>query len=69
MIYPLADSLKMKLRPNQNSTRPPIFEHYEHPWYKTYNNRLIRPNPPTTEAVERAKFVDRTYHWDRNTRN
>ena len=24
---------------------------------------LIKPNPPTKEAVERAKFVDKTYHW------
>ena len=47
----------MKLNPN--STRPQIFEHYEHPWY-TYLNR---PNPPTKEAIEKAKFVDKTYHW------
>ena len=24
---------------------------------------LRRPNPPTAEAVEKAKFVDKTYHW------
>ena len=48
----------MKLNPN--STRPQIFEHYEHPWYKFLN----KPNPPTQEAVEKAKFVDKTYHWE-----
>ena len=24
---------------------------------------LRRPNPPTAEAVKKAKFVDKTYHW------
>ena len=51
----------MKLHPN--STRPQIFEHYEHPWYKFLN----KPNPPTQEAVERAKFKDKTYNWDRTS--
>ena len=69
MIYPLADSLKMKLRSNQNSTRPQIFEHYEHPWYRHTDNKLIKPNPPSKEAIERAKFVDRTYQWNRNPSN
>jgi len=65
----------MKLRQHPNSTRPQIFEHYEHPWYKSlelYGDRnveLKKPKPPTKEAIERAKFVDRTFHWDRNTRN
>lgn len=22
-----------------------------------------RPNPPTKEAVEKARFIDKTYHW------
>ena len=66
MICPLADLTNMKLNPN--STRPRIFETYKHPWYE-YNDdenkpaTLIKPNPPTKEAVERAKFVDKTYHW------
>ena len=73
----------MKLRPkNQNSTQPRIFEgsEYVHPWYE-YNHQNIplvefygkdnlelrRPNPPSKEAVERAKFRDKTYHWKRNS--
>ena len=50
----------MKLRPN--STQPQIFENgdYEHPWYKHLN----KPNPPSQEAIEKAKFVDKTYVWD-----
>ena len=39
--------------------QPQIFKHYEHPWYKYLN----RPNPPSQEAIEKAKFVDKTYHW------
>ena len=66
MICPLADLTNMKLNPN--STRPQIFKEYVHPWYE-YNDdqnkqaKLIRPNPPSKEAVERAKFIDKTYHW------
>jgi len=59
----------MKLRP-RTSTQPRIFDGgYEHPWYKEnkkYEDRLIRPNPPTKEAIEKAKFVDKTYHWSGN---
>ena len=68
----------MKLRNHQFSIQPRIFEgsEYVHPWYQ-YNYskialveyygkdslQLNRPNPPSKEAVERAKFVDKTYHW------
>jgi len=68
----------MKLRNHQFSTQPQIFENgdYEHPWYKHTSkspimewrdkrDRLIKPNPPTQEAIEKAKFVDKTYEWDR----
>ena len=24
---------------------------------------LIKPNPPTEEAIKRAQFVDKTYVW------
>ena len=59
----------MKLRPkNQNSTQPRIFEgsEYVHPWYEHADNKLIKPNPPSREAVERAQFKDKTYHWKRD---
>ena len=57
----------MKLRNHQFSTQPRIFDGgYEHPWYRHADNRLIRPNPPTKAAIERAKFVDKTYHWSRD---
>ena len=60
----------MKLRPNQNSTQPRIFNGgYVHPWYEKTddnNKQLIKPNPPSKEAVERAKFKDKTYHWKRD---
>ena len=68
----------MKLRNHQFSIQPRIFEgsEYVHPWYE-YNFskialveyygkdslQLNRPNPPSKEAVERAKFIDKTYHW------
>ncbi len=51
----------MKLNPN--STRPQIFDGgYKHPWYE---HKLNKPNPPTQQAVERAKFVDKTFDWNR----
>ena len=61
----------MKLRNHQFSTQPQIFEKYKHPWYEhneklDKDNKLITPNPPTKEAIEKAKFVDKTYEWDRS---
>ena len=55
----------MKLR-QHNSPQPPIFDGgYEHPWYKYLN----KPNPPTQEAIEKAKFVDKTFHWGGDLRS
>ena len=25
--------------------------------------KLNKPNPPTAEAIKKAQFVDKTYHW------
>ena len=59
----------MKLRNHQFSTRPQIFDGgYEHPWYKHLDKQLKSPNPPSKEAVEKAKFVDKTFHWDGGVR-
>ncbi len=49
----------MKLNPN--STRPQT-SNYVHPW-DAYVAKLKKPNPPSQEAVEKAKFVDKTYQW------
>ena len=55
----------MKLRNHQFSTQPRIFDGgYEHPWYKYLN----KPNPPTQEAIEKAKFEDKTFRWDGGVR-
>ena len=35
---------------------------FEHPWYKK-EAELKAPNPPTKQAIEKAKFVDKTYEW------
>ena len=59
----------MKLRNHQFSTQPQIFKNYKHPWYehneKLDKQELHKPNPPTQQAIEKAKFVDKTYEWDR----
>ena len=44
----------MKLRNHQFST--PV----------RTSNILIKPNPPTAEAIKRAEFRDKTYHWNRS---
>ncbi len=56
------------VHPSETTRADTIYEHYEHPWYKFNkkeedNAQLIKPNPPSKAAVERAKFVDKTYHW------
>ena len=49
----------MKLKPKEDSTQHQTSE-YVHPWYQYLN----KPNPPTQQAVEQAKFIDKTYQWD-----
>ena len=68
----------MKLQNHQFSIQPRIFEgsNYVHPWYEYNYNKislveyygkdkleLFKPNPPSKEAVERARFIDKTYEW------
>jgi hypothetical protein len=48
----------MKPSLKKTSTQPQTSE-YVHPWYEYVN----RPNAPTEEMIERAKFVDKTYVW------
>ena len=44
--------------------RADVDNQYIHPWYRHIDKtELKKPNPPTKEAVERARFVDKTYHW------
>ena len=59
--------------PPQTSDKPdPTLKVWEHPWNahmkkwdaeKELEKKFKKPKPPSKEAVERAKFVDKTYHW------
>ncbi len=31
---------------------------------KELEKRIKKPKPPTPEAIEKAKFKDRTYRWN-----
>ena len=69
----------MKRNPIEISIRPQIFESphqqaidmyeewaYDDMWDPgplLTNKDLIKPNPPTPEAVKKAQFVDKTYVW------
>ena len=73
----------MKLNPNsiqsQTSDKPdPTLKVWEHPWNahmkkwdaeKELEKKFKKPNPPSQQAVERAKFVDKTYHWGGDLRS
>ena len=49
---------------SSETTRHDIYQYYEHPWYKFTSGEILKkPNPPTKEAVKKAKFVDKTYQW------
>ena len=50
----------MKLR---NSLTHQTNSEYVHPW-DAYVAKLKKPKPPTPEAVEKAKFKDKTYTWN-----
>ena len=47
----------MKLKQIPNSIQRQIFKAEQDAYLK-------RPNPPTPEAVQKAQFVDKTYHWN-----
>ena len=51
----------MKLNPQKDSTQHQT-SNYVHPW-DAYVSKLKKPNPPTQQAVEQAKFIDKTYQW------
>ena len=75
----------MKMKLNPNSILPLISKHevvhhtevtrevYDHPWHRHVreldSNKPVAPNPPSKEAVERAKFVDKTYVWNSGSDN
>ena len=46
---------------------------WEHPWNahmkawdaeKELEKRFKKPNPPTKQQIEQAKFKDKTYNWN-----
>ena len=47
----------MKLKQMDHSIQRQIFKAEQDAYLK-------RPNPPTPEAVQKAQFVDKTYHWN-----
>ena len=49
----------MKLKQHPSLIRKLISEaEKEHPFYAQ------PPNPPTPEAIKKAQFKDKTYHWN-----
>ena len=46
---------------------------YVHPWHRHIReldrNTPKPPNPPSKEAVERARFIDKTYIWNSGSDN
>lgn len=62
----------MKQKQKTSSTHPRTFEFKTiapdgYPKYIDYINDpyydLVAPKPPTSEAVKKAQFVDKTYRW------
>ena len=58
----------MKLKQNLSSTHHQISNLQrsiqQQIWKAEQEAYLKRPNPPTPEAVQKAQFVDKTYHWN-----
>jgi len=50
----------MKLNPNST---PQQTSNYVHPW-DAYVAKLKKPNPPSKQDIEKAKFVDKTFQWN-----
>ena len=55
------------VHPTERTRADDIYQHYEHPWYKFNSSQeLKKPNPPTEEAIKKAKFIDKTYQWKKD---
>ena len=55
------------VHPTERTRADDIYQHYEHPWYKfNSSQQLKKPNPPTEEAIKKAKFIDNTYQWKKD---
>jgi len=58
----------MKLKQMSNSIQQQIFEAEKEAYRNLIKDfqksKLHKPNPPTPEAVQKAQFVDKTYHWN-----
>ena len=55
------------VHPTERTRADDIYQHYEHPWYKfNSSQQLKKPNPPTEEAIKKAKFIDKTYQWKKD---
>ncbi len=58
----------MKLNPIPSSIQRQIFKAEQDAYKKLIadfqKSKLHRPNPPTPEAIKKAQFVDKTYHWN-----
>ena len=55
------------VHPTEKTRADDIYQHYEHPWYKfNSSQQLKKPNPPTEEAIKKAKFIDKTYQWKKD---
>ena len=50
----------MKLNHLNPSIQQQIFDAEKGYW----SGKLIKPNPPSLEAIEKAQFVDKTYTWN-----
>jgi hypothetical protein len=55
----------MKLKQKPSLIQQPISEYLQ----DVYNGSLKRPNPPTSKAVEKAQFIDKTYQWKGSAAN
>ena len=58
----------MKLKQMSDSIQQQIFKAEQDAYRKLIKDfqksKLHKPNPPTPEAVQKAQFVDKTYHWN-----
>lgn len=45
------------MHPQKSSTQQQTFESPHQ------QAMLTKPNPPTADAIHKAQFVDKTYHW------
>ena len=45
-----------------------MYEEQQKKFIPHWQEKIVKPNPPTAEAIQKARFVDKTFAWRNDAR-